>query len=101
MDFSEKHNILIKFSKKKKIINSEIFVGFNRIELPPLSIETKSGKLKDEIKEIVLFKNFIGICTNIIIYKEKFCTTKLSLYQCIYGSGTIITSSEGGTWLLL
>ena len=63
--------ILIKFSKKKKIINSEIFVGFNRIELPPLSIETKSGKLKDEIKEIVLFKNFIGICTNIIIYKEK------------------------------
>ena len=34
-------------------------------------------------------------------YKEKFCTTKLSLYQYIYDSGTRITSSEEGTWLLL
>ena len=31
----------------------------------------KNSKIKEEIKEIVLFKNFIGICSNIIIYKEK------------------------------
>ena len=68
---SEINCILIKFTQKKKIINSEIFVGCKRIELPSISIETKSGNSKDEIKEIVLFKNFIGICTNIIIYKEK------------------------------
>ena len=30
----------------------------------------KEGQLDDEIKEIVLFKNFIGICSNIIIYKD-------------------------------
>ena len=71
---SETNCILIKFNKKRKAINSEIYVGFNKIDLPSIKDETKKeeeGELKDEIKEIVLFKNFIGICTNIIIYKEK------------------------------
>ena len=73
---NETNCILIKFNnnKKKKIINSEIYVGLNKIELPPIVDETdkeKNSKVKDEIKEIVLFKNFIGTCSNIIIYKEK------------------------------
>ena len=73
---SETNCIIIKFNnnKKKKVINSEIHAGFNKIELPPIPDESdkeKSGKSKDEIKEVVLFKNFIGICSNIIIYKEK------------------------------
>ena len=57
---NETNCILIKFNsnKKKKIINSEIYVGLNRIAgLPPIMDEgekEKSGKSKDEIKEIVL-----------------------------------------------
>ncbi len=71
---TETNCILIKFNKEENVINSEIYVGFNKIDLPSIEDETKKekeGELKDEIKEIVLFKNFIGICTNIIIYKEK------------------------------
>ena len=77
LSHNETNCILIKFNnnKKKKIINSEIYVGLNKIaDLPPIIDESdkeKSSKSKDEIKEIVLFKNFIGTCTNIIIYKEK------------------------------
>ena len=40
----------------------------------------KSGKSKDEINEIVLFKNFIGTWSNIIIYKEKKVTDFLNFY---------------------
>ena len=71
---SETNCVLIKFNKNKGVINSELYVGLNKIALPPIEDKTekeKSGKIKDEIKEIVLFQNFIGICTNIIIYKEK------------------------------
>ena len=31
----------------------------------------KSKRKKNEIREIILFQNFIGICSNIIIYREK------------------------------
>ena len=73
---TETNCILIKFNnnKKKKIVNSEIYVGLNKVELAPIVVESdkdKNSKFKDEIKEIVLFKNFVGICSNIIIYKEK------------------------------
>ena len=67
---NETNCITIKFKKKKQI--PEIYVGFDKIEITnPIPEETKNAKTKDEIKEIILFKNFIGICTNIIIYKEK------------------------------
>ena len=73
---SEINCVTIKFynNKKKKVINSEIYLGKEKKELPPIPFEIekeKTDKTKDDIKEIILFKNFIGICTNIIIYKEK------------------------------
>ena len=71
---NETNCIIFKFNKKKSTINSEIFIGFNRVELPSIQLEIskdKYSKIKEEIKEIILFKNFIGTCSNIIIYKEK------------------------------
>ena len=71
---NETNCIVFKFNKKKTTINGEIQIGFHKVELPPIPLETgkgKNSKIKEEIKEIVLFKNFIGICSNIIIYKEK------------------------------
>ena len=70
---NETNCILIKFTanKKKTLVNCEIYIGFNKVELPPFSIESEDKKIKEEIKEIALFKNFIGTCSNIIIYKEK------------------------------
>ena len=75
---NEMNCVLFKFiaNKKKTVINCEIYVGQNnKIDLPPISmVETekeKNSKINLEIKEINLFKNFIGICSNIIIYKER------------------------------
>ena len=64
--------VKLKSNKKKKVINCEIFIGTNKAGQWLFSNENeKDGKPKDEIKEIVLFKNFIGTCSNILIYKEK------------------------------
>ena len=69
--------VIIKFNlnKKKALINCEINIGSNKVELPAISLidseKEKNQKGIGEIKEIILFKNFIGICTNIILYKEK------------------------------
>ena len=69
--------VIIKFNlnKKKALINCEINVGSNKVKLPDISLidseKEKNQKGIGEIKEIILFKNFIGICTNIILYKEK------------------------------
>ena len=77
LDENEMNCVLIKLSanKKKTIINSELYVGITRVDLPPISMieleKDKNAKNNCEIKEIALFKNFIGICSNIIIYKEK------------------------------
>ena len=74
---NEMNCVLIKFNtnKKKTIINCEIYVGINKVELPPISMieseKEKNTKNNIEIKEITLFKNFIGICSNIVVYKEK------------------------------
>jgi hypothetical protein len=68
---NETNCIVFKFNKKKTTINGEIQIGFHKVELPPIPLETgkgKNSKIKEEIKEIVLFKNFIGICSNNIIY---------------------------------
>ena len=77
LDENEMNCVLIKLipNKKKTIINSEIYVGITRVDLPPISMleleKDKNTKNNCEIKEIILFQNFIGICSNIIIYKEK------------------------------
>ena len=64
--------IKLKNNKKKKVINCEILVGTNKVGQYTVSDPNeKDGKPRDEIKEIVLFKNFIGTCSNILIYKEK------------------------------
>ena len=72
---NETNCIVFKFStKKKNFINCEIQLGLKKIEIPPIALDfgkEKNSKIKEEIKEIILFKNFIGTCTNIIIYKEK------------------------------
>jgi hypothetical protein len=71
---SETNCVVIKFYKEKKILKSKIFVGFEdkSFELTDDEKEKElKGKTKDEVKEIVLFKNFIGVCKNIIIYKEE------------------------------
>ena len=74
---NEMNCVLIKFNlnKKKSLINCEINVGFNKIDVQPIPIidsdKEKNQKINNEIKDIVLFKNFIGICSNIIVYKEK------------------------------
>ena len=69
--------VIIKFNntKKKSIINCQIFIGNEKSDLLQISLadsdKEKNPKIKDEIKEIILFSNFIGSCSNIIIYKEK------------------------------
>ena len=71
---NETNCLIFKFNKKKSIINGEIYIGLNKVELPPLHLDIgkdKNSKIMEEIKEIILFKNFIGTCSNIIIYKEK------------------------------
>ena len=71
---NETNCLIFKFNKKKTMINGEIYVGINKVESISLQFDMgkdKNSKTMEEIKEIVLFKNFIGTCSNIIIYKEK------------------------------
>ena len=67
-------SLLIKLNFKE-IEKTEIFVNNEKVEIPRnIIIEEKDKKFnskdKLEIKELKFFKNFIGICSNIIIYKE-------------------------------
>ena len=73
---NETNCILIRFYKENKMIKTKISARSVQEEITIITIiedeeEKKDGKTKDEIKEIILFKNFIGTCSNIIIYKEK------------------------------
>ena len=62
---NETNSILIKLKKKKKL---EIKLYLNGKKL----FENKTlEKEKTEIKEIILFENFIGICYNILIFKNR------------------------------
>ena len=67
-------SLLIKINFKE-IAKSEIFINNEKIDISKdIIIEEKDKKInskeKLEIKELKFFKNFIGICSNIIIYKE-------------------------------
>ena len=74
---NETNCILMKFNynKKKSIINCQIYIGSEKFDLPPILLseteKEKNSKTKYDIKDIVFFKNFIGTCSNIMIYKEK------------------------------
>ena len=67
--------IKINYNKKKPSINFQIYIGQDKLDFPPIPLndveKEKNNKIKEEIKDITLFKNFLGICSNIIIYKEK------------------------------
>ena len=86
---NETNCILFKFNytKKKSIINCQIMIGSEKFDLPPISIsdteKEKNPKTKDEIRDIIFFKNFIGTCSNIIIYKEKRMKDFLNFYFLI------------------
>ena len=58
--------LLIKLKKKKKI---KIYLNGKKIKSEKKLIE--KDKEKEDIKEIVLFKNFIGVCYNFVIYRSK------------------------------
>ena len=67
-------SLLIKFILKD-IIKVEIFINNEKVEISKdIIIKEKdkkiSSKEKPEIKELRFFKTFIGICSNIMIYKE-------------------------------
>ena len=66
-------SILVKFNFKDNI-KTEIFVNNEKVDIPKDSIlhekDKKNNKEKYEIKKIKLFETFIGMCSNIIIYKE-------------------------------
>ena len=67
-------SILVKLTLKD-FIKVEIFVNNEKVDKPKnIIIKTKDNKNnmkeKMEIKELKFFKYFIGICSNIIIYKE-------------------------------
>ena len=67
-------SILIKLSLKESI-KTDIFINNEKVDIPKKIIieEDKNinSKEKLEIKELKFFRNFIGICSNIIIYKEE------------------------------
>ena len=65
-------SILFKFNLKE-ITKTEIFIDNEKIEISKdIIIQDKEKKSRDhiKIKKIKFFNNFIGICSNIIIYKE-------------------------------
>ena len=62
----ETNCLLIKLKKKKKI---KIYLNGKKIKSEKIMIE--KDKEKEDIKEIILFKNFIGICYNFLIYRSK------------------------------
>ena len=68
-------NILIKFNLKDSL-KIEIYLNNKKIDFPNDQIAIKDNekskiKEKYEIKSMNFFKNFIGECTNIIIFKNK------------------------------
>ena len=64
-------SILIKLNIKE-ISKTEIFINDEKIEISKNIIikETENKSSHNKIRQIQFFKNFIGICSNIIIYKE-------------------------------
>ena len=63
--------LLIKFKKKKRI-KVKLYLNGRKIYYKKDKDKDKDKfKDKEEIKEIVLFKNFIGICYNFMIFKTK------------------------------
>ena len=70
-------NKMISFLVKlnlKELTKTEIYIDNEKIEIPKeIIIQDKDNKLntsQNKIKKIKFFQNFIGICSNIIIYKE-------------------------------
>ena len=67
-------SILVKINMKD-IFKTEIFINNEKIEIPKDIIikqdrDSKSNKNHNKIESLIFFQNFIGICSNIIIYKE-------------------------------
>ena len=62
--------LLIKFKKKKKI-KVKFYLNGRKIYYKKDKDKNNKEKDKEEIKEIILFKNFIGICYNFMIFKTK------------------------------
>ena len=67
-------SLLIKLNLKE-FIWTEFYINNEKIDIPKeFIIKEKINKInskeKIEIKELKFFKNFIGLCSNIIIYKE-------------------------------
>ena len=67
-------SLLLKFNIKDTI-KVDIYINNEKVEISKdIIIQEKVKKIpsreKLEIKEIQFFKSFIGICSNIIIYKE-------------------------------
>ena len=73
-------SILIKLNIKE-IAKTEIFINDEKIEIPKnIIIKEKEKKLShNKIKQIKFFENFIGICSNIIIFKEMIKDKKFGL----------------------
>ena len=61
--------LLIKFKRKKKI-KVKMYLNGRKIYYKK-DKEKEKDKDKEEVKQIVLFSNFIGICYNFIIFKTK------------------------------
>ena len=66
-------SILVKINMKE-LLKTEIFIDNEKIEIPKDILipdrDSKSFKNHNKIKHLKLFQNFIGICSNIIIYKD-------------------------------
>ena len=66
-------SLLIKFTLKNNL-NTEFFINNEKVDITEniINQKYKNNNIKEnyEIKELKFFKNFIGICSNIIIYKE-------------------------------
>ena len=67
-------SLLIKLNFKE-YIRTEFYINNEKVDIPKeYIIQEKDNKInnkeKIEIKELKFFKNFIGLCSNIIIYKE-------------------------------
>ena len=67
-------SLLIKLNLKE-FIRTEFYINNEKVDIPKdIIIKEKDNKVnnkeKIEIKELKFFKNFIGLCSNIIIYKE-------------------------------
>ena len=79
-------SILVKLNIKE--IKTEIFINNEKVEISKdIIIQEKEKKSSEyKIKQIKLFKNFIGICSNIIIYKEYEKDKKIGLPKIFLSS---------------